>query len=161
MLLWVRKTLCLCLPPCHQPLEISCLSIWRKIWSKLVWVLGFYDISVLHGNPCVLINDCIGNFGQIVMIIYWLVISCHIFLEVVGYKFWCVLHSIVYIPQPFLVSCITWWLSLMHWLCFHPRWCNANCFVKNFVPNTYERPSKPILDGWGFWVFPLFRSCIL
>ena len=33
--------LCLFLTPWHQPLEIACLSHWRRIWSKLVCVLGF------------------------------------------------------------------------------------------------------------------------
>ena len=80
ILFWRRKKLCLCLPPCHQLLEIAYQYHWIIIWAKLVlifWV--FNEMFVLYGKTCVLINYFIGNFGQIFMLCYWLGFSRNIF----------------------------------------------------------------------------------
>ena len=84
---------------------------------------GFYELSVIHGYPCFLINDCIGHFGQVVMLFYWLGVYFHIFFESSGYQVLCVLNLIVYIMQQFLVLGILLWSSPLYCLYFYPWWC--------------------------------------
>ena len=103
----------------------------------------FYDMSVLHGNPCVLINNYIEHFGQIVVLCYWLGVCCHILLDTVGCQLWCVLHLFVYIPHSFLMSCIIWYLPHFYWLCFHPMCCILVFIICD--------------DECEFWVLPFCR----
>ena len=77
------------------------------------------------------------------MLCYWVGIYCNILLDTVGYQLWCVLHLIVYIPQPSWVSCNILWRPLMYWICFHPCCCIIVLLICN--------------DGCGFWVLPFCR----
>ena len=38
--------------------------------------IGFYDMSLLRGSTCVLINDCTSHVGKIVALFHHLGISC-------------------------------------------------------------------------------------
>ena len=106
----------------------------------------FYDMSVLHVKFYVLIKDCIGYFGQIVVLCRQLRVSCQNFLETVCYQVWCVLHLIVYTPQSSLVLCIVRWCSPIYWIWLHPQWSILAPLICNDVCGC----------GW-FWIFPCCR----
>ena len=95
------KNHCTCaFHPVINPLsypEYHIYKVFDPDWSEF-W--GCYELSVLHGDPCFLINDCIGHFDQIVMLCYWLGVSSQIFMETVGYQVCYVLQLITYTPQP-------------------------------------------------------------
>ena len=73
---------------------------------------------------------------------------------------WCILHLILYTPNPFLTSCIVIWRYPVYWICFHPWWfilvliiCNNECGCVLFF-------ICPWCRCWGFQVGRKFHPWI-
>ena len=72
---------------------------WSVFW---IFMICMYSMA----NTYVIINYFIVHIGQIVVLCHQLGVSCNFFVEIAGHKVWCVLQLIVYILQPFLMSCV-------------------------------------------------------
>ena len=126
------------------------------------------QIEISQFLSCVIINNCIGHFGQMVVLCHWLQVSCNILLETVGYQLQSIIHFIVYINYPLLMLCIVHWCwCVLYRICLLGKVCYCGLvpialileFVTFYYVHLYNVFNIVLL--WNHWDPMLNHPCWL